>query len=393
MKNIFSLIFCILSIVLFAQEKEITILDKNTRLPISLVNIFYKDLNEGVLTNDDGKAKIHIKDSDLSLLHLSYMDVIISKEKIGSLKDTLWLTPKVIMLEEVIVQNSNLKKKLKYVLDNYNDLYVDYPTEKECTIKETFLFDNTYKRLFSAKLKWWSKDFYYDYKKNPQEFTKLSIGKIDCNKIVSVDQELGEEGVAFIVTKGMIPFFYLNTILIVLFKNMEQTNSFIENKDDTYTTISYTTNWMMDKKGIEYQRTGKITFDNETNAIVKLEDNLIYKDKKGQNKKNTKANKMVTRYSNNEIYEYAFLKNKEGRWGIKYFNISLNGFLEYDSIQHPVLLSNSLFVLKETKVKKSSEKESIDLNKPIYKNLPSETIFNSNTILLSEKEMEFINRK
>jgi hypothetical protein len=214
MKKIFTVIFCILTIVLFGQEKEITILDKDTRLPISLVNIFYKDLNEGVLTNADGMAKIRLKNYDLSFSCFNYRDTIISKEKIGSLNDTLWLTPKAIILEEVIVHNSNLKKKLKYVLDNYDDLYVDYPTEKECSIKETFLFDNNYKRLFLAELKWWSKDFYFYFKKNPQEFTKLSIGKIDCNKIVSVDLELGEQGLAYVVTKSMIPYFYLNTILI-----------------------------------------------------------------------------------------------------------------------------------------------------------------------------------
>jgi hypothetical protein len=393
MKKIFSMFFCILSVVLFGQEKEITILDKDTRLPISLVNIFYKDLNEGVLTNADGMAKIRLKNYDLSFSCFNYSDTLISKEKIGSLNDTLWLTPKAIILEEVIVQNSNLKKKLKYVLDNYDDLYVDYPTEKECSIKETFLFDNTYKRLFSAKLKWWSKDFYFDFKKNPQEFTKLSIGKIDCNKISSVDLEFGEPGFAAIITKSMIPHFYLNTIISVLFKNMEQTNSFIENKDNTYTTISYSTNWITDKKGTEYQHTGKIIFDNETNAVVKLEDRFLYKEKKEQDKKTTKANKIATFYLNSNLLEYNFQKNKEGVWGIKYFNISLDGFLDYDSIQHPVTLSNSLYIVKETKVKKSTEKKLIDLNKPIYKNLPSETIFNSNTILLSEKEMEFVNAK
>ncbi len=392
MKNKLSIVFFILGVVLYSQEKEITIIDINTRLPISQVTIYYTDLNEGVQTNEDGKAKIHIKGFDLSITHIGYSDFLIPSDKTTLLKDTLFLTPKIIILEEVVVQNSNLKKKLKYVLENYNDLYINYPTEKECSIKETFLFDNIYKRLFSAELKWWSKGLYYGSRKKPNEFTKLSLGKIDYNKNVSINAEFEKQGFS-IITKTMIPFFYLNSIVSILFKSIDQTNSFVENKDNTYTTISYTTNWLINKNGFMYQRTGKITFENETNAIVKFSNNLIYKDKIEEGKRITKDNKTATIYKSSEQTEYIFIKNKEGRWGIKYFNISLNGFLNYDSKMHTVTLSNSLFVVKEVKVKKSSEKELIDLNKPIHKNLPSETIINSNTILLSEKEMEFINGK
>jgi len=391
MKKKFSIVFLIFWVVLYSQEKEITIIDKNTRLPISQATIYYKDLNEGVQTNEDGKAKIHIKGFDLSVTHISYSNVLIPSDKTTLLKDTLWLTPKVIILEEVVVQNSNLKKRLKYVLDNYNDLYVDYPTEKECYIKETFLFDNNYKRLFSAELKWWSKGFYYSSRKKPNEFTKLSLGKIDYNKNVSPNVEFEKEGIS-IITATMIPLFYLNSIVSILFKNIDQTNSFIEKKDDIYTTISYTTNWITNKKGVTYQRTGKISFDNETKAIVKLSNSIIYKDKK-EVERSIKKNGIAIFYNGREQIDYIFIKNKEGIWGIKYFNVSLDSFLDYDSRMHTITLTNSLFVVKETKAKNSSEKESIDLNKPIHKNLPSETIINSNSILLTEKERDFINRK
>ena len=391
MKKILRIVFLIIGVVLYSQEKEITIIDKNTRLPISQVNIFYKELNEGVLTNEDGKAKIHIKESDLSVSHLSYINVLIPTEKTAFLNDTLWLTPKITMLEEVVVQNTNLKKKLKYVLDNYNDLYIDYPTEKECSIKETFLFDNNYKRLFSAELKWWSKGFYYKFIIKPSAFTKLSLGKIDYFKNVYANLADEKQGFA-IITKTIIPSFYLNSIISKLLKSIDQTNSFIENKDSAYTTISYTTDWITIKNGVTYQRTGEITFDNETMAIVKLSDSKIYKDKK-ETARITRKNGTAICYTSRDNKEYIFIKNKEGRWGITYFNVSLDGFVDYDNIMHTITLSNSLYVLKETKAKKSSVKESIDLNKPIYKNLPSEKIINTNSILLTEKEMNFIKRK
>jgi len=47
-------------------------------------------------------------------------------------------------------------------------------------------------------------------------------------------------------------------------------------------------------------------------------------------------------------------------------------------------------VLKETKVKKVNNDGIMDLDKPIYKNLPSKTITNTNSILLTEKEKQFI---
>ena len=58
---------------------------------------------------------------------------------------------------------------------------------------------------------------------------------------------------------------------------------------------------------------------------------------------------------------------------------------------HTIKFSNSLYVLKESKSKRVNDDGLIDLNNPIYKSLPSQTVLNSNNILLTKKEKAFIN--
>ena len=57
-------------------------------------------------------------------------------------------------LDEVVLgKKVNFKKKLKYILKHYEELYVDYSTDKECSYKEEYLYDSKHIRLSMSQIK------------------------------------------------------------------------------------------------------------------------------------------------------------------------------------------------------------------------------------------------
>lgn len=387
MKHLTYILFFLCSII-HSQEKEIIILDITTKKPIPEVHLFYKALNLGTITNADGKANILLKPSELACLHLNYNDKLITKENLISL-DTIWLTPKVIALDEVVIHKVNLEKKLQYVLDNYFDLYIDYPTEKECSFKETYLLDNNYYRLFLADMKWWSKSSINYPKKKLNKFIKLRLGKISYSKKKQLNLKNEKTEQISIVPNTFIPFLYLDHLLKLLIANIENTEHTIDMENSNTISITYQTNWNTKENKVSSRHIGKITFDKKTNAIIQLINNFEFKN--SFKKQLTPASKKEFIFeSKNNIIKYDFLKNNQKKWTLKHLYLKFNGSVTSDHIKHSVQLSNSISVLKETKVKRVKNKGSIDLNKNIYENLPSETLTNSNTILLSEKEKKFI---
>ncbi len=330
----------------------------------------------------------------MSLLHLNYNEKLILKNKIIEL-DTIWLSQKNNLLEEVVVTNINLKKKLQYVLDNFSDLYVDYPTKKECSFKETFLFDGEYKRLFLAQILWWSKSSEHPFKKNYNKFIKLKLGKIDFSKNEPMDHLKGNKRKAdetgAIVTKSLINFFYLNhAINSLLWSGVGEIHSSIEESDNNSIAISYTTDWKINKEGVSNRNVGKIFFDKKTDAIINFSKNIEFKNKISKQKGKETNKTYITDYKNN-YFQYNFAQNKEGKWSLIFFDFSINLLFTYDEIPHTIKFTNSLYVLKESKSKKVNNDGLIDLDNPIYKSLPSKTIVNSNNILLTVKEKAFIN--
>jgi len=381
--------------LLYGQEKEITVFDIETNEPIDQVQLFYKDLGIGSVTNENGKAIINLQDSKLSILHIGYNQRFFEKNEIVK-KDTIKLSKKVNSLDEVVLTNINLRKKLQYVLDNYDDLYVNNPTEKHCSFKESFKLDNEYKRLFLAQIRWWSASSSIKYKKKYGKTLKLKLDEIKYNKSEplnfskTVDNKENNSGA--ITTKSLIIFFYLNhAINSILNKGPNDLDWTVSNTNKHTTTVSFNTEWVIDDKKVAIRNTGEVTFDNASNAIINFEKKVEYKNRIVEETGKQTGIKTKTEYKDN-AFKYRFIKNKDDKWSLKLFSTSIVIDYTYDSKKHTMFFSNSLYVLNELKTKKMSNKGLMDLNLPIYKNLTSETIINTNSILLTEKEKAFINK-
>ncbi|MDI9861927.1 peptidase associated/transthyretin-like domain-containing protein [Flectobacillus roseus] len=120
MKYYLIIIFFIITNIVFAQNTKLIIIDRGTNLPIALASI-YTQRGVGSYSSEDGSAVLNINTNDtLYIKHLSYNEVILTYEDIKHLaNNTIYLSPKIIELQQVVVKPQKLKKiSLGYYNEN-----------------------------------------------------------------------------------------------------------------------------------------------------------------------------------------------------------------------------------------------------------------------------------
>lgn len=391
-KKYFRTLALLISMISYSQNKEILILDSTTKLPIETANIYFPSIQEGTFTNSDGKATIMMRDFDLKISHIAYEEKIINYKELQN-ANTFFLTPKSIILDEVVVKYFNLNKALNYVLENYENLYENQPFEKECNFKETLSIDNTLKRLIVTKVNWWSKSYKIKHLNN----LKLRLGSIDFNKNNPMDvfTDLPKENIpsnsGFIDTKNLISTIYLNSFLINFMKYNPNLDAVVENSSADETIVSFTSDWKT-TNDYSFRSKGKIIFDKKTKAIISFT-NEVENENRITKSLTSKSKKEFSYENINSISTINFRKNINNQWALNSFEVSADFSITYNDIKHQGNLKNNLYVLKDTPIKRVNNEGLINLSKPIYQNFPKDIITSTNSILLSNEENNFIEGK
>lgn len=390
-KKTFILLFLLVFQIGLSQDKVLFVFDRTTNLPIENANIFYPDLNDGTFTNSEGKASIYIKNSDLKISSLGFEDVLLEVKK-NKILDTIFMTPTIVQLDEIVIKSFNLNKALRYVLDKYDKLYVITPFEKECNFKETVIIDNQLKRLILAKVNWWDKT----YQLQKKSAIKLRLGAIDYNKNVSLNiyvdvPRVNENNSGYVVPNSLISTIYLNSFLSNFINFTKNIASRIEESPSDQIIVSFETDWST-ANNVSSRSIGKITFDKQSSAIVDFVNAVEYKNNlvKGIVKENKKESVTETKKSYTRL---TFYKTPNNKWTLKSFESNIEGSITYNNKIHPSFFRNSIYVLKETAVSTVNNDGLIDLSKPIYQSLPAKTITGTNSILLNKDENDFIESK
>ncbi len=374
-----------------SQKKQIMVIDELTNEPIEGVHILYSTLEEGSYTNADGLATIIVKDEYLTISHLNYKDLTILPNEIGVLK-SVKLSPVEMQLDEVVVHTFNLKKALQYVLDNYYTLYVDYPTEKECSFKETLIVDEKIHRLILSELKIWTKDAGFNNRKLEKNI-KLKLGTVSHSKNVPLIFDTNEKGDSnpessgHIVTKSLLATSYLDIAIQGFLKASGTIEQMVEVSSPDIIVVSYTTDWKNNNEVANRTR-GKIVFDKKTKAIIEFVKEIELQNKI-EKKTSTFSNKEYQFETKRQVISYNFAKKEDKKYSLSRFSIIADGYLSFEDNTHNFVFNNNLFVLKETKKRRFGADNLIDLELPIYKMLPS-NVNNSNTIVLTAQERQFL---
>lgn len=392
MKKHFSFLLLLLSLTGFSQNLEFLVLDEITKQPIENVSLFYSKLNEGTFTNTEGKAILKENKAALLISNPGYQEIILNPDQLKKV-NTVFMNPQAVELDEVIVNSFDLKKALQYVLDNYSKLYVSAAFEKECNFKETLSVENKLKRLVLTKVNWWGKS--YELKKNYDEL-KLRLGAVEYSKnraldiLVDSPEENLPSGTGFIETKSLISVLYLNVFIRNFLVSLNQFNSNVEKSAENEIIVSFETEWIKNKD-VESRSVGKIIFDKQSKAIVEFVNEIEFKNRIV--KKTTSITKKEFSYETlKNSTKHDFYKNNDNLWTLKSFFVTADLYIDYDKKRYFTSFENSIYVLKESQVKKVNNDGLINLEKPIYQSLPSGTISSNNSILLTEKEKEFIDK-
>ena len=372
----------------YSQKTKITIVDRISKLPIENVNINYVDSNDGTISNSEGKAVIEFKKTAIKLTHINYEEFVVNAKDLKN-GDTIYINPNLLQLDEVIVNNFNLTKSLKYVLENYKKLYVNVPFEKECDFKETVTVDNKLKRLILSKVSWWDKSYFREKNDLKLRLSSINYSKNNSFEIFSDVPSLNNaSNNGYAVPNSIINILYLNTFLTSFITYANNLDIKIEESPSNIILISFESDWKKIKEN-SYRQTGEIIFDKKTKAIVEITYNIEYENNivKGTIKENNKELISETKISSTKISFYKSLNNK---WALKSFASKVGVDIMYNNKTYKTIFENKIYVLKETAVKKVNNEGLIDLTKPIFQSLPSKTITNENSILLTEKERKFI---
>jgi len=384
MKILF-LILLFTATALPAQVAELTLLDASTKQPISNVEAYYARSLNGTITNEEGKLRIAVENDTLTLSHIGYATKKIFTDKTFA-KATIYLNPQEIQLEEVVLYNFDLKKRVKYVLDNYFKLYDTKAKILECTYREKFIRNDTLTRLYQVQLDWWSKSYRYTSFKQPLEkLLQIRLKNIDYSKMLS-EEEIAARS-AHLERTPMFMYLFVNTYLSFINQFGENIDIKKVEKSKEVTKVTFNADIVINKKLNLKLENSVLVFDNTTNAVRKVIFNDIHQGIK--DKVSEKTNKPYKSITDNYRLELT-LTDYKGKLLFSSYYVRLIGAIEYKGKRDKLFLEHS-FLRTGVQNKHIKKEDRIDIQKSFHEYITphkqGEVKF-----LLTKEEQDFINQ-
>src|SRR6187551_2609399 len=120
MKHIIALQFYFLSVFSYSQNFQINkiVVDKNTKEPIEYAEVFNTESNS--VTNNYGSFIFSSTKNEINIKKLGYEDMQIKFDDFKG-KDTIYMNPKMVLLDEVIISDYKpiINKVYKKIPENY----------------------------------------------------------------------------------------------------------------------------------------------------------------------------------------------------------------------------------------------------------------------------------
>ena len=384
MKTLF-LILLFTATALPAQVAELTLLDVSTKQPIPNVEAYYTRSLNGTITNEEGKLRITVENDSLTLSHIGYATKKIFTDKTFA-KATLYLNPQEIQLDEVVLYNFDLKKKVKYVLDNYFKLYDTKAKILECTYREKFIRNDTLTRLYQVQLDWWSKSYRYTSFKQPLEkLLQIQLKNIDYSKMLS-QEEVAARSV-HLERKPMFIYLFVNTYLSFIDQFGENIDIKKVEKNKEVTKVTFNADIVINKKLNLKLENSVLVFDNTTNAVRKVVFNDIHQGIK--DKVSEKTNKPYKSITDNYRLELT-LTDYKGKLLFSSYYVRLIGAIEYKGKRDKLFLEHS-FLRTGIQNKHIKKEDRIDIQKSFHEYITPHKQGEAK-FLLTKEEQDFINQ-
>ena len=384
MKTLF-LILLFTATALPAQVAELTLLDATTKQAIPNAEVYYTNTLNGTITNEEGKAKITVENDTLTLSHIGYATKKIFTDKTFT-KATVYLNPQEIQLDEVVLYNFDLKKKVKYVLDNYFKLYDTKAKILECTYREKFIRNDTLTRLYQVQLDWWSKSYRYTSFKQPLEkLLQIQLKNIDYSKMLSQEEVAARS--AYVERTPMFMYLFVNTYLSFIDQFGENIDIKKVEKNKEVTKVTFNADIVINKKLNLKLENSVLVFDNTTNAVRKVIFNDIHQGIK--DKVSEKTNKPYKSITDNYRLELT-LTDYKGKLLFSSYYVRLIGAIEYKGKRDKLFLEHS-FLRTGVENKHIKKEDRIDIQKSFHEYITPHKQGEAK-FLLTKEEQDFINQ-
>ena len=384
MKTLF-LILLFTATALPAQVAELTLLDATTKQTIANAEVYYANSLNGSITNEEGKARISVENDTLTLSHIGYAPKKIFTDKTFT-KATVYLNPQEIQLEEVVLYNFDLKKKVKYVLDNYFKLYDTKAKILECTYREKMIRNDTLTRLYQVQLDWWSKSYRYTSFKQPLEkLLQIQLKNIDYSKMLSQEEVAARS--AYVERKPMFIYLFVNTYLSFINQFGENIDIKKVEKNKEVTKVTFNADIVINKKLNLKLENSVLVFDNTTNAVRKVIFNDIHQGIK--DKVSEKTNKPYKSITDNYRLELT-LTDYKGKLLFSSYYVRLIGAVEYKGKRDKLFLEHS-FLRTGVQNKHIKKEDRIDIQKSFHEYITPHKQGEAK-FLLTKEEQDFINQ-
>ena len=382
MKTLF-LILLFTATALPAQVAELTLLDASTKQPIPNVEAYYTRSLNGTITNEEGKLRIAVENDTLTLSHIGYATKKIFTDKTFA-KATIYLNPQEIQLDEVVLYNFDLKKKVKYVLDNYFKLYDTKAKILECTYREKFIRNDTLTRLYQVQLDWWSKSYRYTSFKQPLEkLLQIQLKNIDYSKMLSQEEVAARS--AYVERTPMFMYLFVNTYLSFIDQFGENIDIKKVEKNKEVTKVTFNADIVINKKLNLKLENSVLVFDNTTNAVRKVIFNDIHQGIK--DKVSEKTNKPYKSITDNYRLELT-LTDYKGKLLFSSYYVRLIGAVEYKGKRDKLFLEHS-FLRTGVENKHIKKEDRIDIQKSFHEYITPHKQGEAK-FLLTKEEQDFI---
>ena len=379
MKILF-LILLFTATALPAQVAELTLLDASTKQPIPNVEAYYTRSLNGTITNEEGKLRITVENDTLTLSHIGYATKKIFTDKTFT-KATVCLNPQEIQLDEVVLYNFDLKKKVKYVLDNYFKLYDTKAKILECTYREKMIRNDTLRRLYQIQLDWWSKNYVYQFKEPLNKNIQIHLKNTDYSKISNLEDGTNS---AFFKPVFIFQYLHLNPYLVFLYNAKNVQIKKVE-KDKEHTIVTFDFDIISNKETIQFANS-VIYFDNTTNAIKRIAFTQKPINGGGVSEKKKIPYKTI---DNKGTWELTFT-SYNNKLLFSSFTAKMSCMFQYENKQDYVNIEQSF--LRTGRQNKHIKKENrIDVEKPLFEYVTPHKQGEAK-FLLTKEEQDFINQ-
>ena len=368
-----------------AQVAELTLLDASTKQTIPNVEAYYTHSLNGTITNEEGKLRIAVENDTLTLSHIGYATKKIFTDKTFA-KATIYLNPQEIQLDEVVLYNFDLKKKVKYVLDNYFKLYDTKAKILECTYREKMIRNDTLTRLYQVQLDWWSKSYRYTSFKQPLEkLLQIQLKNIDYSKMLSQEEVAARS--AYVERKPMFIYLFVNTYLSFIDQFGENIDIKKVEKNKEVTKVTFNADIVINKKLNLKLENSVLVFDNTTNAVRKVIFNDIHQ---GISDKISEKTKVPYKSITDNYRLELTLTDYKGKLLFSSYYVRLIGAIEYKGKRDKLFLEHS-FLRTGVENKHIKKEDRIDIQKSFHEYVTPHKQGEAK-FLLTKEEQDFINQ-